>query len=144
MTGVQTCALPISELLRWIIIEPAIWTHFPAGGGKLNAATAGRLKSYGLTPGFPDFVILFPKKIIGIELKREDGVLSAAQKSLHPRLIRAGMMVYVCRTPEQVVEWLSIEGCPMRQNLVEAMRKERKDASIASAAESGETQSQAR
>lgn len=116
-------AKTVAEMLHYTVKEPAVWTHFPAGGGKLTPATAGTLKAWGLKPGMPDYLIFFNGRVIGIELKRETGVLSQAQKDMHPKLLAAGVTVYVCRTPEQVIEWLAIEGVPMRENFVKAILK---------------------
>lgn len=110
-----------------VVLEPAVWTHFPAGLGKLPPATVGRAKAMGLKAGMPDYFVWYNGRTIGIELKREDGVLSDAQKAMHPKLAGAGVMTYVCRTPEQVIEWLDIEGIPMRQNFVNAILKERRN-----------------
>lgn len=118
-------AKTVAQMLEYTVLPPAVWTHFPAGGGKLTPSTAGLLKAWGLKPGMPDYLVFFAGRVIGIELKREDGVLSKAQKEMHPRLLAAGMVVYVCRTPEQVIEWLMLEGVPMRENFVRAILKEK-------------------
>ena len=123
-------ARSVVSLLERVVLEPAVWTHFPAGGGKLPRATAGRLKGFGLKAGMPDYLVFHGKRCIGIELKREDGVLSNAQKAMHPKLHAAGVMVYVCRTPEQVIEWLAIEGVPMRKNFVDAILRENRNGNI--------------
>ena len=119
----------VAAMLERCVIEPAQWTHFPAGGGKLNRATAGRLKAWGLSSGWPDYLVIFPKKnFLGFELKKENGVLSASQKLRHPKLIAAGMTIYVCRKPEQVIEWLEIEGCPMDNRWVNSILRENRNA----------------
>jgi hypothetical protein len=138
----------VSALLRTIVLEPAVWTPFPSGNdvGVLSRAAAGKLQADGFEPGWPDYLVLFNGKVVGIELKREGGVLSAAQKAMHPRLYRAGCPVYVCRTPEEVVEYLNIERVPLRQNFVEAIlrNKETVHAIDKGAAEGGKAQSEAR
>lgn len=103
-----------------------MWTHFPAGLGKLPPATVGRAKAMGLKAGMPDYFVWHGGRAVGIELKRENGILSDVQKAMHLKLLAAGVPVYVCRTPEQVIEWLHIEGVPMRQNFVDAILKEKR------------------
>lgn len=84
----------------------------------------------------PDYLVWHNGRTIGFELKREDGVLSNAQKAMHPKLVAAGMPVYVCRTPEQVIEWLDIEGIPMQRNYVNAILKESKHGNTRTASSS--------
>lgn len=125
--GEGQLAKTVASLLTRIVLEPAVWTHFPAGTIKLGPATAGRLKAWGLKPGMPDYFVWFAGRSVGIELKRENGVLSDAQKAMHPMLTAAGVPVYVCRSAEDVVQSLYLEGIPMQQNYVNAILREKRD-----------------
>lgn len=75
----------------------------------------------------PDYFVWHAGRTVGIELKREDGVLSVAQKAMHPMLWAAGVPVYVCRSAEDVVECLDLEHIPMQQNYVNAILREKRN-----------------
>ena len=105
----------IAELLDWVLLPPAMYTTFPAGWGALNKATAGRLKACGLKMGMPDILVLYPGVVVGIELKGRGGVLSKAQKAMHPILLDAGMRLFVCSSVKMVLESLKDVGVPMRK-----------------------------
>ena len=65
----------VAELLARLIQKPALWTHFPAGAGKLPKATAGRLRGMGLRAGMPDYLIIKPPDgtAVWLELKTVAG-----------------------------------------------------------------------
>lgn len=120
-------AKTVASLLEKVVLSPAVWTHFPAGLGKLPPRTVGRAKAMGLKAGMPDYLVWHDGRTIGVELKRENGVLSDAQKEMHPKLLAAGVPVYVCRSAEDVIEALDIYDIPMRRNFVEAILRERRE-----------------
>jgi hypothetical protein len=95
-------------------LEPAVWTTFPAGWGKLPKATAGRLHGSGLKAGFPDILIFFKGFTIGIELKVPGGKLSLVQQRMFTLLAKAGVRVYVCRDIGDVLDVLRQRGIPYR------------------------------
>jgi hypothetical protein len=82
----------------------------------------------GLRRGWPDFIIVHDR-IYGLELKREGGTLSKTrtvrskrggvrllegQVEVFPRLERAGMVLAVCRTVDEVLEQLVRWQIPVR------------------------------
>lgn len=103
----------VAQLLDWILIEPAFYTTFPAGWGRLSKGTAGRLFASGLKKGMPD-ILVFDKdqKVIGIELKVGHNSVTAAQRTMFARLQAVGITVYVCRTQEDVLAALYRESFP--------------------------------
>lgn len=105
----------VAELLDWILIEPAFYTTFPAGWGKLSKGTAGRLFASGLKKGMPD-ILVFDKnqKVIGIELKAGKNGVSSAQRAMFAQLQAVGITVYVCRTQEDVLAALYRENIACR------------------------------
>lgn len=106
----------VAELLDWILIEPAFFTTFPAGWGKLTKGTAGRLFASGLKRGMPD-ILVFDKdqRVIGIELKVGYNGLSSAQRTMFAKLQAVGITVYVCRTQEDVLAALYRESIHCRR-----------------------------
>jgi hypothetical protein len=112
----------VAQWLDWMLLPPALYTTFPAGWGKMDPATAGRLRRSGLKPGFPDILAFRPLsdgmgRCIGIELKTEDGPLKQSQKEMFPLLKAAGVDVYICRSVEEVVQTLVEQGFPMRKTI---------------------------
>lgn len=110
----------IAEYLDWVLLPPAVWTTFPAGWGKLNKATAGRLYASGLKTGMPDILIFFNGRATGIEVKTDTGRLSPNQIAMHERLALAGVQVYVCRNTEDVLAALENASLPRRSIKTEA------------------------
>ena len=112
-----------------LIRPPAEWTAFPAGHLKLTGAQAARLTRIGLKRSWPDHLILYAGKLIGIEWKKPGETLSRSrwvrtksgksrwvegQREVFPRLAGQGMRgPYVCETVEQALEALEAEGVPM-------------------------------
>ena len=111
----------VADILdRWLI-EPAVWTHFPAGGYQLGVMAAARLKRLGLKAGMPDILCWYDHRCVGIELKRDTGGRSSSQRAMHPKLEAAGVTIYVCRSPEAVIDVLVREGFPIQIQIVKAM-----------------------
>lgn len=106
--------LAVANLLDTILLPPALWTTFPAGWGKLGRATAGRLHGAGLKAGFPDLLIFFDGRTVGVELKTAGGIVSKEQTDMFMRLYEAGVHVYICRSVEDVVGVLERERIPRR------------------------------
>jgi hypothetical protein len=104
----------VAEFLDWMLLPPTVWTTFPAGWGKLGKATAGSLRGAGLKVGMPDCLIFHQGRAVGIELKTDKGKLTIQQETMHERLTKAGVPVYVCRSMDQVFESLQLEMIPMR------------------------------
>lgn len=110
-------------LLDKYLAPPALYTAFPAGGGGFERGT--RLKSMGLKAGFPDLMIMWGggkpnwkmptnwyvdvwahhpgSGLYLVELKTENGVISAAQKKMHAaiKLTLPGAEIAICRSLEE-------------------------------------------
>jgi len=72
-------------------------------GGKRNLREASRMKSEGLTAGFPDLAIYFPSGIHSgffCELKRPGGRLTELQREKLEKLCAKGYYVCVCDNVE--------------------------------------------
>lgn len=105
----------VAELLDWMLLEPAVWTTFPAGWGKLTPAMAGILYRCGLKKGMPDILVFHLGRCLGIELKAPGRSQSAAQRSMTAKLQAAGIDVFVARSLGEVADILRREGIPMRK-----------------------------
>lgn len=110
----------VADLLDWVLLPPALWTTFPAGWGKLDKATAGRLHGSGLKAGFPDILIFFNGRCVGVELKTKKGRISKNQHLMFMRLYEAGVKVYVCYSTDDVVGVFEQESLPHRKAKVAA------------------------
>lgn len=60
----------IADILRLWIIPPFRYTYMPMGEYRPKA-TAALLKRKGMTPSWPDFLIIGPQRCIWIECKRK-------------------------------------------------------------------------
>jgi hypothetical protein len=69
--------------------------HTPNGGTRSNAFEGKRLKDIGVRAGIPDLLFLAKGKLYGMEWKKPGGVLSPAQREMHPRLLSAGMVAVI-------------------------------------------------
>jgi len=81
------------------------------GGGKVRGAL---LKRTGLKAGVPDLLVIADGRARFIELKTAKGRLSPAQREAHDALVRAGALVAVCRSIEDVAAQISAWGIPTR------------------------------
>lgn len=68
-----------------------VYFHVPNGGSR-NAAEGARFKAIGVKAGVPDLMFLAHQRFYCLEFKEPGGkgVLSAAQRAMHARLIDAG------------------------------------------------------
>lgn len=74
-------------------------------GGHRNKVTAYKLKQEGVKPGVPD--LFFPSLRLFIEMKKENGVMSASQKEWKSKLELCGYRVEMCRgfeSAKQIIE----------------------------------------
>lgn len=90
----------IAGYLGWALAEPAWFTSFPAGGG--GEMRGMILKGTGLKSGVPDILIVHEGRLHGLELKSAKGVLSDAQKATHEALRRAGCLVAVIHSLDEL------------------------------------------
>ena len=86
------------------------YTHLPFGE-KRNPATAGRLKAAGVTPGWPDLMLVGPRRIYFLELKRRGGKLSEHQAVRADALMAAGAGYGVAASFDAAVSILQAWGC---------------------------------
>ena len=106
----QACADALWRLLP----SDAVWTTWEARNAA-SAAEGARRKRLGLLPGWPDAGVFYRGRLVLLELKRSRyGVLSPAQRELHPRLAAAGFPVAVVRSVPEVLDALSAAGVPLR------------------------------
>lgn len=112
----------VADYLAVALPESACFTTFPAGGG--GKVRGAQLKSRGLRAGWPDVQVLYrfsypdtihPRsQFVGLELKTATGRLSPEQIECHAAIRRAGGLVFVCRSVEDVESFLSGLGIPLR------------------------------
>lgn len=77
------------------LLPDAVFFHVPNGGSR-NALEGVRFKQSGVKAGVPDLLFLRSHKIFALELKAEDGHVSAAQIAMQTRFRLAGAMVATC------------------------------------------------
>lgn len=94
-------------------IPNCIWWAVPNGGWR-DRRTASKLKAEGVKPGVSDIMILWGGRLICIELKTAKGRQSPEQKQWADDATMAGAAYYVARSVEQVEEFLSTAGLPLR------------------------------
>lgn len=82
-----------------------VWYHIP-NGGKRTRAEAGLFKAMGVKAGVPDIHILHEGRSIYIELKVGAGKETAEQIMMRHRLVSAGAVCTVCRSLEEVADFL--------------------------------------
>ena len=92
---------------QFLDIQGWTYTHFPAGEYR-PVKVGAKLKRMGLKPGYPDYLIFFPRPSsactgTAIELKSPKGRLNANQKIVRKQLIEAGWAYFVCRTINEVM-----------------------------------------
>jgi len=95
----------------------AIAHHSPGEGKRTKSAQATLIRS-GYCKGWPDIEIVWQGRVFFIELKAAKGVLSAAQRETHRRLVYSGAEVVVCRGVEGVERALRDAGMPLRASVM--------------------------
>lgn len=103
----------VADLLRICLPNDILWSHLPFGEARTKR-TAGRLKAMGVTPGWPDFLILGPGGPVFIEIKAKGQRLSAAQAEWHRKAQALGYIVYLARAIEDVQAILRRHGLTRR------------------------------
>lgn len=118
----------VAKALDVLLLTPAQWTTFPAGGYGLTAAAAARLYRLGLRPGWPDVLISY-RGFFGIELKTRTGTLTrtrikrtrsggariiVGQAEMHERLRKSGAQIAICRSLDAVLAQLTAWDIPTR------------------------------
>ena len=109
-------------MLDWLLLPPAFYTTFPAGWGWLPKATAGALYACGLKRGMPDLLIFDVGKVVGVELKVGKNKPTSDQRAMHAKLWGVGIRVYECRSQEDVIGVLELEGLPMHEHWMQGVK----------------------
>ncbi len=107
-------AAAVAHALAILLPADAVFTAWDLSNSR-NAIEGARKKRLGCLAGWPDCSVWHAGRVVLLELKRErGGVLSEAQKRLHPRLADAGFPVAVCRTVVEALNAVSAGGVPLR------------------------------
>jgi hypothetical protein len=105
----QICRLLSIELARPGHPSPHGVLWYAVDAANSASAVPGTRIARGIIAGIPDLAIIHAGRCYWIELKAEDGRLSAAQTELHAALQEVGCPVAVCRSAEGVLfvldEW---------------------------------------
>jgi hypothetical protein len=67
-----------------------------------------------LKAGFPDILIFYDSRCVGLELKVKGRKPSAAQQLMFPRLRNCGVQIFVCQSVDEVIAALHEAGIPLR------------------------------
>lgn len=102
----------VAKFLDTCLVD-AWWTAINPIPAKSKAA-AGISKAMGMKAGCPDILIVSNGKAVFLELKTEKGSVSNVQKETCHAIINAGGVVHVCRSLEEVVNRLNVEGIKHR------------------------------
>ena len=103
----------MSELQIQTKVFQYFWNNFPEtrymlfhvpNGGKRNIREAMSLKSSGVIAGISDFIFIWNKRVYGIEIKIEKGVLSSEQKKVHHVWRSNGINTYICYGYDQTIK----------------------------------------
>jgi hypothetical protein len=75
-------------------VPGTVWWHTPNGEAR-HAATGGKLRALGTRRGMPDLMFLKAGTLYALELKRDGGKVSDAQRSTLSELEAAGAVVAI-------------------------------------------------
>jgi hypothetical protein len=98
-------------LKRWA--EPDCWWSHIGHGERRDPVTAARLSALGVRPGVADFLLLTPRGVYWLELKRQgsSGRLSPEQKDFQHAAQWAGSTYQVAHGAAEAVDILKDWGC---------------------------------
>lgn len=100
-----------AECFQWA------WNTYPVtrlmlfavpNGGKRSLIEAVQFKASGVVAGVPDLLFLWGSKVHAFELKTPTGVLSKAQKRLHPIWEANGIKIHIVRSFEHFKELFNL------------------------------------
>ena len=106
----RSLQIRVATMLTWMLPPEVPWTAIGHGGGGERRGQI--LKRMGVKPGWMDIILVFRGRFIGIELK-SGTYLSEPQKLVHTQIVAAGGVVRVCKSEEEVVEFLEVLGVPL-------------------------------
>ena len=95
------------QVAEYLDLTGLIYHHSPNEGKRRPQYTKMLLRK-GMRKGWPDIQILHRGRSVFIELKTKKGRLSTAQKKCHSDLILAGAIVKVCRSLEDVIQFVGM------------------------------------
>lgn len=98
LTEDQECYL----LVEYLNLKNIKYTHINNEMWTKSWKQKARAKRMGVSPGFPDYLILIKNKLMAIEMKRsKGGVLSDNQREWLEALKACGIDGYVCKGFEE-------------------------------------------
>ena len=97
----------VADYLNISLPAQTVWHHSP-NEGQRRPQYIKKLLRKGLHPGWPDFEIIYKGRIIFIELKTPKGRVSKKQKQCHHDLMMAGAVVKVCRSLDEVAQFMEM------------------------------------
>ena len=103
-----------------LALPPDAIAHHSPGEGKRSKGAQVALSRSGYCKGWPDIEVIHRGRALFIELKAARGVVSAAQKETHRRLIYAGAEVMLCRSVGEVEQSLRECGVHLRASVMDA------------------------
>lgn len=107
----------VYSALRVLLPGDAVITTWELRNAR-DAIEGARRKRLGALPGWPDLGVFWQSRVVLLELKRARlGVLSPAQRLLHPRLAATGFPVRICRSPADALAACHLAGIPVRGRL---------------------------
>ena len=81
--------------------------HHSPNGGSRNAIEAAKFKQMGVRAGFPDLILLVPKKgyhALFVEMKTRTGRQSEHQKEYQSAVEKMGYKYAICRSVEDFIK----------------------------------------
>lgn len=117
----------VNRLKRCLPADAAV-LHIPnARQGNDEAASRDRLHRsiMGVMKGAPDLLVIHKGRVLGLEMKASAGAVSDAQKWAHSLLEGCGMPIAVCRSLQDVFDFLSAHGLALPADKFLAPTKEK-------------------
>lgn len=98
-----------NTLAEWLRLKGLKFAHIPNETFTKSWKQKNKNKTAGVSPGVPDYMIITPKGLLFIELKRrKGGVLSPAQKKWIDALNKLkGVQAEVCKGAEEAINTIS-------------------------------------
>lgn len=94
-------------LVRWLDLKGIKFTHIPNSTFTRSWKQKAKNKRMGVRKGFPDLVVMAPRKLLFIELKRtKGGVTSSHQKEWIDGLNEYSVSAKVCKGCEEAIEFI--------------------------------------
>lgn len=90
----------VFEFLSATLPPECVYFCIPNGDGRMTRAP-------GALAGIPDICIIYRGRPIFIELKAKRGAVKMHQRFMHDRLTLSGAVVMVCRSLDEVVDFLA-------------------------------------